>query len=199
MVIDGVAGGDIRNLAAQDIESMTVLKDAASAAIYGTRGANGVILITTRKGVGEAGRVQVTYDSWFGVNLAKSGPDILSADEFRRSRRATDYGYSTDWYDLLLRDFSYDNNQYLSIDGSTKNGYYGASFNYKKATGLDLNSSREEFGGRFVLNQRMMDGIIELNGSLNARRVNEVWGNDGMFDTALSMNPTMPLYKWSTV
>ena len=100
-----------------------------------------------------------------------------------------DYGYSTDWYDLLLRDFSYDNNQYLSIDGSTKNGYYGASFNYKKATGLDLNSSREEFGGRFVLNQRMMDGIIELNGSLNARRVNEVWGNDGMFDTALSMNP----------
>ncbi len=195
VVIDGVAGGDIRNLAAQDIESMTVLKDAASAAIYGTRGANGVILITTRKGVGEAGRVQVTYDSWFGVNLAKSGPDILSADEFRRSRRATDYGYSTDWYDLLLRDFSYDNNQYLSIDGSTKNGYYGASFNYKKATGLDLNSSREEFGGRFVLNQRMMDGIVELNGSLNARRVNEVWGNDGMFDTALSMNPTMPLYN----
>ena len=195
VVIDGVAGGDIRNLAAQDIESMTVLKDAASAAIYGTRGANGVILITTRKGAGEAGRAQVTYDSWFGVNLAKSGPDILSADEFRRSRRATDYGYSTDWYDLLLRDFSYDNNQYLSIDGSTKNGYYGASFNYKKATGLDLNSSREEFGGRFVLNQRMMDGIVELNGSLNARRVNEVWGNDGMFDTALSMNPTMPLYN----
>ena len=65
---------------------------------------------------GEAGRAQVTYDSWFGVNLAKSGPDILSADEFRRSRRATDYGYSTDWYDLLLRDFSYDNNQYLSIE-----------------------------------------------------------------------------------
>ena len=195
VVIDGVAGGDIRNLAAQDIESMTILKDAASAAIYGTRGANGVILITTRKGAGEAGRAQVTYDSWFGVNLAKSGPDILSADEFRRSRRATDYGYSTDWYDLLLRDFSYDNNQYLSIDGSTKNGYYGASFNYKKATGLDLNSSREEFGGRFVLNQRMMDGLVELNGSLNARRVNEVWGNDGMFDTALSMNPTMPLYN----
>ena len=62
-------------------------------------------------------------------------------------------------------------------------------FNYKKATGLDLNSSREEFGGRFVLNQRMMDGIVELNGSLNARRVNEVWGNDGMFDTAPEHEP----------
>lgn len=194
IVIDGVAGGDIRNLSSQDIESMTVLKDAGSAAIYGTRGANGVILITTRKGAGEPGTAKVTYDSWFGINIAKPGPDILSPDEFRRSRRGTDYGASTDWYGLLLRDFSYDNNQYVSIDGSTKNGYYGASFNYKKATGIDLKSGREEYGGRFVIEQRVIDNRLQLNGSLNARRVNETWGNDGMFDTALSMNPTMPLY-----
>ena len=194
IVIDGVAGGDIRNLSSQDIESMTVLKDAGSAAIYGTRGANGVILITTKKGAGEPGTAKVTYDSWFGINLANSGPDILSPDEFRRSRRGTDYGASTDWYGLLMRDFSYDNNQYISIDGSTKNGYYGASFNYKKATGLDLVSAREEYGGRFVIEQRVIDNRLQLNGSLNARRVNETWGNDGMFDTALSMNPTMPLY-----
>ncbi len=193
VVIDGVAGGDIRNLASQDIESMTVLKDAASAAIYGTRGANGVILVTTRKGAGEAGHANVVYDSWFGVNFAKDKPSVLSADEFRRSRRGNDYGYSTNWYDSLLRDFSYDNNQYISIDGSTKNGYYGASFNYKKATGLDIASSREEYGGRFIINQRFMDGFAELNGSLNARRVNEVWGSDSMFDTALSMTPTMPI------
>ncbi len=194
IVIDGVAGGDIRNLASQDIESMTVLKDAGSAAIYGTRGANGVILITTKKGSGEPGTAKVTYDSWFGMNLAKPGPDILSPDEFRRSRRGTDYGDATDWYGLLMRDFSYDNNQYVSIDGSTKNGYYSASFNYKKATGLDLASSREEYGGRFAIEQRVIDNRLQLNGSLNARRVNETWGNDGMFDTALSMNPTMPLY-----
>lgn len=195
IVIDGVAGGDIRNLSSQDIESMTVLKDAGSAAIYGTRGANGVILITTKKGSGgEPGTAKVTYDSWFGVNFAKAGPDILSPDEFRRSRRGTDYGSSTDWYGLLMRDFSYDNNQYVSIDGSTKNGYYGASFNYKKATGIDLKSAREEYGGRFVIEQRVIDNRLQLNGSLNARRVNETWGNDGMFDTALGMNPTMPLY-----
>lgn len=194
IVIDGIAGGDIRNLSSQDIESMTVLKDAASAAIYGTRGANGVILITTKKGVSEPGTAKVTYDSWFGVNFANSGPDILSPDEFRRSRRGTDYGASTDWYGLLLRDFSYDNNQYISIDGSTKNGYYGTSFNYKNATGIDLKSAREEYGGRFVIEQRVIDNRLQLNGSLNARRVNETWGNDGMFDTALSMNPTIPLY-----
>ena len=63
VVIDGVAGGDIRNLAPQDIESITVLKDAASAAIYGTRGANGVILVTTRKGSGTEGKAVITYDS----------------------------------------------------------------------------------------------------------------------------------------
>ncbi|WP_308755437.1 SusC/RagA family TonB-linked outer membrane protein [uncultured Bacteroides sp.] len=194
IVIDGIAGGDIRNLSSQDIESMTVLKDAASAAIYGTRGANGVILITTKKGASEPGTAKVTYDSWFGVNFANGGPDILSPDEFRRSRRGTDYGASTDWYGLLLRDFSYDNNQYISIDGSTKNGYYGASFNYKNATGIDLKSAREEYGGRFVIEQRVIDNRLQLNGSLNARQVNETWGNDGMFDTALSMNPTMPLY-----
>lgn len=195
IVIDGVAGGDIRNLSSQDIESMTVLKDAGSAAIYGTRGANGVILITTKKGSGgEPGTARVTYDSWFGVNFAKSGPEILSPDEFRRSRRGTDYGASTDWYGLLMRDFSYDNNQYISIDGSTKNGNYGASFNYKNATGIDLKSAREEYGGRFVIEQRVIDNRLQLNGSLNARRVNETWGNDGMFDTALGMNPTMPLY-----
>lgn len=195
IVIDGVAGGNIRNLSSQDIESMTVLKDAASAAIYGTRGANGVILITTKKGTGEDGKTQVTYDSWLAVNFAHSAPDILSADEFRRSRRGTDYGYSTDWYDLLTRSFSYDNNQYLSINGSTKNGNYGLSFNYKKATGIDIRSEREEYGGRFVTEQRMLNNRLQINGSLSARRVNEEWGDNGMFDTALTLNPTMPLYN----
>ena len=194
IVIDGVPGGDIRNIAAQDIESMTVLKDAASAAIYGTRGANGVILITTRKGsADEAGTSHITYDSWFGVNIAKPHAEILSADEFRRSMRGTDYGYSTDWYSLLMRDFSYDLNQYLAIDGSTKNGSYNASANYKKATGLDTRAGREEFGGRVAVEQRAIKNHLQLNFSLNARRVNEEWGNDGMFDTALNMNPTMPV------
>lgn len=196
IVIDGVPGGDIRNIAAQDIESMTVLKDAASAAIYGTRGANGVILITTRRGSSDAaGTAHVTYDSWFGINIAKPHAEVLSADEFRRSLRGTDYGYSTDWYGLLMRDFSYDVNQYVAIDGNSKNGSYNASVNYKNATGLDLRAAREEFGGRIAVQQNAFKNRLQLNMSLNARRVNEEWGNDGMFDTALGMNPTMPVYN----
>lgn len=192
IIIDGIAGGNLRVLSSQDIESMTVLKDAASAAIYGTRGANGVILVTTKKGGGSS--TQVTYDSWFASNFAKKGPQVLSADEFRRSRRGTDYGYSTDWYDLLLRDFSYDVNQYLSVTGGNNNGSYSASLNYKKATGLDIITAREEFGGRFAVDQRMLKNRLQFSASLNARRVNEDW-DAGQFDNALSMNPTLPVYN----
>ena len=196
IVIDGVPGGSIRNLSPQDIESMTVLKDAASAAIYGTRGANGVILITTKKGSDNGpGHSSVTYDSWFGINLAKEAPQTLSADEFRRSRRGNDYGYSTDWYQAIMRDFSYDLNQYVSLDGTTDNGSYNASVNYKKATGMDIAAAREEFGGRAAVEQRALKGKLVFNASLNARHVNETWGNDGMFDTALNLNPTMPIYN----
>lgn len=194
IVIDGMPGGDMRNLASQDIESMTVLKDAASAAIYGTRGANGVILITTRKGSkDEAGTSYITYDSYYGVNFAKKPLEVLSPDEWVRSRRGNDYGYRTNWYKELLRDFSYDHNQYVAIDGSSKKGSYNASVNYKNSTGLDLVDAREEFGGRAAIEQRAIKDIFQFNVGLNARRVNEKYGDDGQFDNALSMNPTMPV------
>ena len=193
IVIDGIAGGDLRNIATQDVESITVLKDAGSAAIYGTRGANGVILVTTKKGSGTAGVTNVTYDSYIALNFAKPKPDILSPDEFRRSRRATDYGASTDWWDEITRSTSYSLNQYISIDSSTKNGYFGASLNYKSGNGLDIVSKREEYGGRFVMEQRVLKNFVQFNASVSARKVHEDWGNDGLFDTALTMNPTIPV------
>ena len=193
IVIDGIAGGDLRNIATQDVESITVLKDAGSAAIYGTRGANGVILVTTKKGSGTAGVTNVTYDSYIALNFAKPKPDILSPDEFRRSRRATDYGASTDWWDEITRSTSYSLNQYISIDSSTKNGYFGASLNYKSGNGLDIVSKREEYGGRFVMEQRVLHNYLQFNASVSARKVHEDWGNDGLFDTALTMNPTIPV------
>ena len=146
VVIDGIAGGDLRNIATQDVESITVLKDAGSAAIYGTRGANGVILVTTKKGSGTQGVTNITYDSYVGMNFAKGKPEILSTDEFRRSRRGQDYGADTNWWDEITRKSSYTLNQYLSIDSSTKNGYFGASVNYKSGNGLDIVSKREEYG-----------------------------------------------------
>ena len=193
VVIDGIAGGDLRNIATQDVESITVLKDAGSAAIYGTRGANGVILVTTKKGSGTAGVTNVTYDSYIAFNVQKPRVGILSTDEFRRSRRGQDYGADTDWWDEITRPVSYNLNQYLSIDSSTKNGYFGLSVNYKKGNGLDIVSGREEYGGRFVGEQRVLNNRLQFNSSLSVRKVHEEWGNDGLFDTALTMNPTVPV------
>ena len=193
VVIDGIAGGDLRNIATQDVESITVLKDAGSAAIYGTRGANGVILVTTKKGSGTAGVTNVTYDSYVALNVQKPRIEILSTDEFRRSRRGQDYGADTDWWDEITRPVSYSLNQYLSIDTSGKNGYFGLSLNYKKGNGLDIVSGREEYGARFVGEQRVLNNRLQFNSSLSARKVHEDWGNDGLFDTALTMNPTIPV------
>ena len=196
IVIDGVPGGEIRSLSPQDIESMTVLKDAASASIYGTSGANGVILITTKKGSkDEPGTAHVTYDGAFNVNFAKAPIPVLTADEWVRSRRGTDYGYRTDWYNALLRKFSYGHSHYVSVDGSTAKGSYNASVNYKNSLGVDLVDAREEFGARAALEQRLIKDILQINVSLNVRRVNEEYGNDGSFGTALTINPTFPIYN----
>ena len=196
VVIDGVPGGDIRSLAPQDIESMTVLKDAASASIYGTAGANGVILVTTKKGSkDEAGTAHVTYDGAFNVNFVKAPIAVLTPEEWVRSRRGTDYGARTDWYHALLRDFSYGHSHYVGVDGSTNKGSYNASVSYKNSLGVDLVDAREEFGARAAVEQRLIKDILQLNISLNARRVNEEYGNDGSFGTALTINPTFPIYN----
>lgn len=195
VVIDGIAGGDLRNLAAQDIESITVLKDAGSAAIYGTRGANGVILVTTKKGSSEEGRVSITYDGYAAINMAKPHSEVLSPDEFRRSRRGMDYGANTDWYSLITRKVGYTTNHYLSLDATTKGGYYGGSISWKRGNGLDLSTGRNEYGARFRMEQYALDRRLQFSASLSARKVHEDWGNDGLFDAALSMNPTMPVYN----
>ncbi len=79
-VIDGVAGGDINNLNPSDIESIDVLKDAASSAIYGTRAANGVVLVTTKQG--KSGKIQVTYDGYYGVQNVYRMPSLLNAQQY---------------------------------------------------------------------------------------------------------------------
>ena len=196
VVIDGVPGGDIKTLAPQDIESISVLKDASSAAIYGTRGANGVILVTTKKGTGEAGKALVTYDSYAALGFAKGKPDVLSPEEWRAARRGHDFRANTDWYDLITRDTSYDTNQYVGIEGSLANGgYYTASVNYKSANGLDIKSKREEFGARTAISVNTLDNHLKFTFTLNARKSNEDYKWGDYFDRALSMNPTMPVYN----
>ncbi|MDH6304495.1 TonB-linked SusC/RagA family outer membrane protein [Parabacteroides sp. PF5-5] len=96
-VVDGVSGGDINLINPSDIESIDVLKDAASAAIYGSRGANGVILITTKKG--KAGKVQLSYDGFWGVQNVYRMPDLLTAKEYMAIQDETRYNEGNGTYD----------------------------------------------------------------------------------------------------
>ncbi|MCH5226869.1 MAG: SusC/RagA family TonB-linked outer membrane protein [Muribaculaceae bacterium] len=196
IVVDGVPGADIKTIAPQDIESMSVLKDASSAAIYGTRGANGVILITTKKGSGEVGKPLVTYDSYAAIGFAKGKPQVLSPEEWRAARRGHDFRSNTNWYDLITRDVNYDTNQYVGIEGALNGGgYYTASISYKNANGLDIKSKREEFGGRAAVSANTLDNHLKFTFTLNARKSNEDYKVGNYFGRALTLNPTMPVYN----
>ena len=108
IVIDGIPGGDMSTVAPSDIESISVLKDASSAAIYGSRAAGGVVLITTKRGSGS--KTQISYDGYVAFDLMANKPDLMNADEWRgyANSKGLDYsvydqyGADTDWFDERL-------------------------------------------------------------------------------------------------
>ena len=105
IVIDGVPGGNLTNINPNDIESYDVLKDGAASAIYGTRGSNGVILVTTKKGARD-GNLHTSYNGSIALDVIKKDLDMLSPDEYRANRLASGTGYdlggSTDWMLSLI-------------------------------------------------------------------------------------------------
>jgi len=193
VVIDGVPGGDLSTIVQQDIESISVLKDASSAAIYGTRGANGVIIVTTKKGT-RNDKVSVVYDSYVSTMTVARKPEILSADEFLEKKRDVDLGARTDWYSELIRKTPIENNQFLSVSSGTQNTSYRASVNYRKADGIDIASGREEYGVRLNFSQKALDGKFELIGNVANRYTKEKYTDYGAFNQAMQLNPTMPVY-----
>ena len=153
VVIDGVAGASLSDISTQDIESISVLKDGASAAIYGTRGANGVVLVTTRRGSGEAGKLRVTYDSYYAIQALHDMPDVYNLEEWlelNKTRGKADYGGRIDkayWNALRNDKPTYDLNQYISFAGSTSKSNYNVSFNYTDRNQLYKNNDRHTTSG----------------------------------------------------
>ncbi|HEX2920644.1 MAG TPA: SusC/RagA family TonB-linked outer membrane protein [Bacteroidales bacterium] len=195
VVIDGIAGGNLNTVATQDIESIVILKDAASAAIYGTRGANGVIIITTKMGAdGGKGAFDVTYNSYFSNNLMHKLPESLGHDEFVERARGIDYGYNDDWLGQLKRKFSYDNNQYLSVSGSTEKSRYNISFNYVNNTGLDKANESTRYGVRISHLQKTLKDLVEIGTTINLRATDALTGPSGITNTVF-MNPTQPIWN----
>ena len=202
VVIDGIIGGDPSDVATQDIESISVLKDGASAAIYGTRGANGVILVTTRKGAGDAGRVRVTYDSYIAVSALHKNPEVYNLQEWRELNQKmnlgkTDYGGNVDkayWNALRNDKPNYDHNQHISLAGSTAKSSYNLSLNYTDRNQLYKNNNSQSYSARFQMSQKMLNDFIETSTVANIRANVTPNGNSGSLAGAIFMNPTIPVY-----
>ncbi|MBD1365425.1 TonB-dependent receptor [Mucilaginibacter sp. ZT4R22] len=168
-VIDGVPGASIDLLAPADIESIDVLKDASSTAIYGSRAANGVIIVTTRKA--RAGQTRLTYSAYGATEKVSKSIDVLTADELRKyladngvvplAKPLDDDGSNTNWQKLAQKT-SYSQNHNLSYSGAGNSGEYGASVNYFKNDGILKNTNLERTIFKGYINQRFFNDRLKL-------------------------------------
>ncbi|MDN3668925.1 TonB-dependent receptor [Echinicola jeungdonensis] len=152
-----------------DIESVIVLKDASATAIYGSRGANGVIMITTKKG--REGRAQVTYDVSGGFSKVANTLDVLSADQYRETINELglpldDKGANTNWQDEVYRT-AYQQNHYLSLMGGSEKTTYRASLGFGDQQGIMLGSSLEQANARININHEELEGKLAFDFRLN--------------------------------
>lgn len=204
IVIDGIPGGNLDLLQQDDIESFDVLKDGSAAAIYGTRGNAGVVLITTKKG--KAGPARFDYSTYVQREAVAKRPDFLNAEEWRAYRtdptnlkagQMTDLGASTDFYDLLINKENLSQYHNLALSGGTNTGSYRASMYYNGADPITIQNWRRQYGGRLSFNQRGLNDMLtaQLNLATNFSKANLLGGNGGDFENALGRNPTQPVFN----
>lgn len=201
-VVDGMAldnggtGGDanpLNFLNPQDIESMDVLKDASATAIYGARGANGVIIITTKKG--KSGQASVNYSGSIGISTMARPLDVLTGPEFlaeaaKLGSKVIDGGADTDWQKEISRT-AYTHNHNISVGGGTDKLTYYASFGAQKQQGILKGSQQNRYTGRINLSQKLFEDRVTLDFNLNANNTGNLRpNNQGLIGAAISANPT---------
>jgi len=202
-VVDGLpldnsstGGGDPLNfINAADIVSMDVLKDASATAIYGSRGANGVIIITTRKG--RSGASLLTLSASLGVSKMARALPVFSAAEFRKivpeiGGALDDKGGNTDWQKLITHTALTQNYNMGLSGGSDKLTYY-ASFSAQKQEGVIKKNTLDRYTGRFNATQKFLDDRLIIDAVLNYSSTNNVRPPFGIGE-ALTNNPTYPAY-----
>lgn len=197
VVIDGVPGAEIDLVAKEDIESITVLKDASAAAIYGTRATGGVVLITTKHP--KEGNLSVNFSTELQIESVSKKPDMLSADEFRQYGRTGvnnvyDFGASTDWFDAVTKNSPFSQRYSLSASGGTEKYGVSASGYLRDAEGVAIYNDRQEIGGRLSSYFKFLNDRLELAATINYTDINCTNVDNGMFEQAASLNPTYPVY-----
>lgn len=196
VLIDGIPG-ELGTVAPEDVESVDVLKDGSAAAIYGTRGTNGVILITTKQAKG-VDINQVEYNGYVSTSLIAKKLDMLNADEFRTLYPDQDHGADTDWIDEISRTpVSHVHN--LSLMGGNSKTNYIANLNYAFRQGIMKKSDFESFQGRIEVTHRMFDDKLKLKfGLFGKKNQMESTTSGGSFrgwvyGQATRRNPTDPV------
>lgn len=204
-VVDGLpldnsstGGGDPLNfINPADIETMDVLKDASATAIYGSRGANGVILITTKKG--RAGTSVMNYSSSLAVsNLTRALP-VYGADEFRKKvvevgGLLDDKGGNTDWQKEITRT-ALTQNHNLTMSGGADKLTYFASFGLQQQEGIIKTNDLNRYSGRFNATQKFLNDRVTVDVNLSANSTKQQRPNiSAAIGDAISNNPTYPAY-----
>lgn len=190
-VVDGVPGANIDNINQNDIASIDVLKGGAAAAIYGTRGSNGVVLITTKRGI--SGEPQTLYDAFVSTNYATDVPKLLSGKQYLAHNLGPDAGGSTDWLHALTRNM-FSQKHTLQFSGGNRRTNYLASADYANSYGLDLRSSKQQYGANINLNHTTADNLFVFSLKVAPRYANTNTSNSGEFNEGLVLNPTQPIY-----
>ncbi|MEO6916586.1 MAG: SusC/RagA family TonB-linked outer membrane protein [Chitinophagaceae bacterium] len=191
-VINGIPGGNIDNLNQNDIESIDVLKGGAASAIYGTRGSNGVILITTKKGSSEA---QTFYDGYASFDMPTNQLKVLSREEFlAHKERGVDFKGNTNWFKAVSRDFALSNKQTMQFSGGGARTNYILSLDYRKAQGLELRSNKTEYGARLNLNHTSANNLYNVAITIASRILRSNNASSGAFSQGITLNPTIPIY-----
>lgn len=194
-VIDGVIGAPIENIAPEDILSLDVLRDASSAAIYGSRGANGVILINTKRG--KSGIPTVDYSSYVGSETISQRPELLNGAEFRQaatkySQKFDDQGANTDWLKAITRT-AVSQNHNVSVSGGSENLAYRASVGYLDQIGTLLGSGKDRMTGRLNLDAKAIGGKLNMKFNVSASQTNNLYSDNRAIGFAMNMRPTDPI------
>lgn len=211
-VIDGIPGVDISIVAPDDIESIDVLRDATATAIYGSKAANGVIIINTKKGKHGAERTNVSYSGYVAFDNILNTLDMASADDLRAYAEATgatlanDMGSNTNWQDEVLRT-AISTNHNLSINGGAGKTTYMASINYQDREGVITGSSMDRLNVRSLVTTKVLKDRLELSAGVNARygkAIGVPMNNEGasVLDAMNYFSPMLPVRNedgsWTT-
>ncbi len=193
IVIDGFPGGDIRSLVQEDILSIDVLKDASAGAIYGTRAASGVILITTKNGTNTNGKVKLSYNTELSKKQDYGKLEMLSAEEYVSYNRGTNYGTSTDWYDEMINHENFSQKHHVILEAGTEKAQFYTSFTFDDNQGIAIEDARKDYAGRINASFKLLDDWVEIKTNTYYRQAARN-NNIPNFQQALRNNPTRSPY-----